>query len=204
MSVQNQIDRIKANVAEAYGAVASMGGTVPETQNVENLAAAINSIPATNIVNAPIGAIIVWSGTEETVPEGWSICNGENGTLDLRDKFVLGAGIEHSVGSTGGSETVTLTVDQMPEHNHRIKYGVQDSGDIIPESFLGAKILYGQVGISTYTGGSQPHSNMPPYYTAIYIQKTGLTPSDYATIEDINAAIGDINAILDAINGEAV
>lgn len=210
MSVQSQINRIKANVADSYAAVSEKGGVVPETQNSGNLAEAINSIPTggdTYLVNAPIGAIIVWSGTEDSVPQGWSICNGENGTLDLRDKFVLGAGT-HEVGETGGSEEVTLTVEQMPQHRHNIYDGAMGSGTtLFPYVSVGSKTGSNRTNsadIATFSGGNNPHPNMPPYYTALYIQKTGVTPSDYATIEDINNAIGNINAILDTINGEVV
>jgi hypothetical protein len=38
------------------------------------------------------GMVILWSGTAATVPEGWAICNGSNGTPDLRDRFVMGYG----------------------------------------------------------------------------------------------------------------
>ena len=39
----------------------------------------------------PFGSIIMWYGATNTVPSGWSLCNGNNGTPDLRNKFVVGA-----------------------------------------------------------------------------------------------------------------
>ena len=66
----------------------------------------------------PVGTIVIWSGTADNIPAGWQLCDGTNGTPDLRDKFVLGAGAAHEVGETGGSEEVTLTVAQMPSHAH--------------------------------------------------------------------------------------
>lgn len=135
------------------------------------------------LVNAPIGAIMIWSGAEDTVPEGWSICNGENGTLDLRDRFVLAAGDGHEVGDTGGSEEVTLTVEQMPRHGHSINL-YDDSGTVAQYKYY----ITGQTGNTRYasydtdkSGASAPHPNMPPYYTVLYIQKTGATPTDYVT-----------------------
>lgn len=57
----------------------------------------------------PAGSIIIWSGTASNIPDGWALCDGQNGTPDLRDKFVLGGGGEtHTVGSTGGEETHTM------------------------------------------------------------------------------------------------
>ena len=64
----------------------------------------------------PKGGIIMWSGS--SIPTGWSLCNGANGTPDLRNKFIVGSGTTYSIGASGGSESVTLTVAQMPSHNH--------------------------------------------------------------------------------------
>lgn len=52
----------------------------------------------------PVGGIILWSGSIASIPSGWVLCNGSNGTPDLRDRFVLGAGTT-AVGATGGSSS---------------------------------------------------------------------------------------------------
>jgi microcystin-dependent protein len=49
---------------------------------------------------------------------GWALCDGSNGTPDLRDRFIVGAGGSYNVGDTGGMEEVTLTTSQLPEHDH--------------------------------------------------------------------------------------
>jgi hypothetical protein len=51
----------------------------------------------------PKGGIILWAGTVAAIPTGWALCNGTNGTPDLRDKFVIGAGSTYAVAATGGS-----------------------------------------------------------------------------------------------------
>lgn len=51
----------------------------------------------------PSGGIIMWSGSIASIPAGWYLCNGSNGTPDLRDKFVVGAGSTYAVAATGGS-----------------------------------------------------------------------------------------------------
>ena len=66
----------------------------------------------------PKGGIIMWSGS--VIPLGWALCNGTLGTPDLRGKFIVGSGTTYSIGASGGSESVTLTVAQMPLHNHDI------------------------------------------------------------------------------------
>jgi hypothetical protein len=55
----------------------------------------------------PSGGIILWSGSVVSVPDGWALCDGENGTPDLRDRFVVGAGDSYEAGTTGGAASVT-------------------------------------------------------------------------------------------------
>lgn len=81
----------------------------------------------------PQGGIIMWSGSVASIPAGWALCNGSNGTPDLRDRFVIGAGGTRAPGATGGSNTTSsagahshsgatggtaLTTAQMPGHTH--------------------------------------------------------------------------------------
>lgn len=66
----------------------------------------------------PVGGIIMWSGSIASIPSGWALCNGSNGTPDLRDRFVVGAGSSYNPGATGGANSVTLTTAQMPSHSH--------------------------------------------------------------------------------------
>ena len=64
------------------------------------------------------GMIILWSGNTGNIPSGFVLCNGSNSTPDLRDRFVVGAGSSYNPGSTGGSNSVTLSTTQIPSHNH--------------------------------------------------------------------------------------
>ena len=68
----------------------------------------------------PSGGIIIWSGSIANIPSGWALCDGdpENGTPDLRDRFVVGAGSTYAVDATGGADTVTLSTSNMPAHTH--------------------------------------------------------------------------------------
>jgi len=66
----------------------------------------------------PVGGIIMWSGSVASVPTGWALCDGTSGTPDLRNRFIVGAGSAYSPGNSGGSDGVTLTVDQIPSHSH--------------------------------------------------------------------------------------
>lgn len=84
----------------------------------------------------PAGVICMWSGTVATVPGGWALCNGANGTPNLCDRFIVGAGSAYAPKATGGANThahtataasvaagatigaTTLTTAQMPSHTH--------------------------------------------------------------------------------------
>lgn len=133
-----------------------------------------NQINAISVI--PPGLIMIWSGTLTDIPDGWVLCNDTNGTPDLTDKFVLGAGGSYSVEATGGEEAVIFTTDQMPEHAHNYKrhaFNNSESDPATGENVYGAsnKTIDAHMGITDFVGGGQPHNNMPPYYALCYIMK---------------------------------
>jgi microcystin-dependent protein len=70
------------------------------------------------IPTVPAGGIIMWSGSVASIPSGWFLCDGANGTPDLRNRFVVGAGSTYNPGDTGGADSVTLSASQIPGHTH--------------------------------------------------------------------------------------
>lgn len=66
----------------------------------------------------PTGCILQWSGSVASVPAGWHLCDGTAGTPDLRDKFVVGAGLSYAVAQTGGAAAVTAASDAQGAHSH--------------------------------------------------------------------------------------
>ena len=70
----------------------------------------------------PAGTIWPWYGQLANMPSGFALCNGSNGTPDLRDRFIVGAGSTYALGATGGANTVTLTAANTPAHIHGIGY----------------------------------------------------------------------------------
>lgn len=68
----------------------------------------------------PTGMIVMWSGAVVAIPTGWNLCDGTNGTPNLKGKFILGAGGDYSPGDTGGEATHVLTEAEMPIHSHDI------------------------------------------------------------------------------------
>lgn len=90
----------------------------------------LNSSLITLIGDAvPIGVIVVWSGAADSIPAGWHLCDGQDGTPDLRGRFVLGSNpvsnrnnalSVRTLNTTGGSEDHVLLSTQMPAHSHAI------------------------------------------------------------------------------------
>ncbi len=78
-------------------------------QQLTSVAYALNA-------NIPKGVIVMWSGTLATIPAGWALCDGSNGTPNLKDKFVVGVGVDFAVavGATGGTKSVDIS------HSHSI------------------------------------------------------------------------------------
>lgn len=75
------------------------------------------------------GMIMIWSGAIGTIPSGWALCNGTNGTPDLRDRFVVGAGSTYAVAAVGGVNTVALSSNEIPSHAHSFSGSTSGAGD---------------------------------------------------------------------------
>ena len=132
----------------------------------------------------PSGVIVMWSGSIASVPSGWYLCDGNNSTPDLRNRFIVGAGSTYSVAGTGGSadaivvsHTHTATVTD-PGHAHTFVYesglaqngsGRNGVGGTAPFS-TNSQVTGISVSNST-TGSSGTNANLPPYYALAYIQK---------------------------------
>ena len=91
----------------------------------------------------------MWSGPVSAIPAGWALCDGTNGTPDLRDRFIVGAGGGYDVGDTGGLDSVTLTTSQLPSHSH-------GSGTLSASS--AGSHSHGSGTLSTNTTGSHTHN----------------------------------------------
>ncbi len=129
-SIKKNAENIQKNATEIAGLQSRMNNAetaidsldtnmqMAETSirnNADEIAALKNRTTATETAIAnylPIGSIIMFSGTMSEIPEGWAICNGENGTPNLIGKFVKAW---TSAGVTGGNNSVTLTSSNLPE-----------------------------------------------------------------------------------------
>jgi hypothetical protein len=166
----------------------SVGSTIA---TYDNLYGILGTIPAASST-LPTGMILLWSGAIGSIPTGYYLCDGNNGTPDLRDRFLVGAGNTYSVNQTGGSAdaivvshthtaTSTSTVTD-PGHNHTV------SSASSPPNNAGGNAVFGPVTATTSTattgitvatsttnatsGTSGTGANLPPYYALAYIMKS--------------------------------
>ena len=132
----------------------------------------------------PVGGIIMWSGSTASIPTGWALCNGANGTPNLLDRFIVGAGSGYGVGATGGANSIALTESEIPSHRHAFPGDDQLSFGNGVGGWSEAAVGYfnydatsrnsggqGTMWLTGFTGGSQAHENRPPYYALAFIMR---------------------------------
>ena len=150
-------------------------------QTLDNIYPILQNAPATSSA-IPSGGIILWSGSTGSVPSGWYLCDGTNGTPDLRNSFIVGAGNTYAVGATGGS-TDAIVVSHThsitdPGHVHTVNaynggFGVGNAAattTTTPSTPFNTGSAVTGISINT-AGVSGTGANLPPYYALAYIQK---------------------------------
>jgi len=115
------------------------------------------------------GMIMLWGSVEP--PAGWLICNGQPGTPDLRDRFIVSCGATYLAGDTGGASSTALTLNMIPDHTHGAVQQDTSSGTVTSgNSFCALGGTTGGINNAGYTPGT-PVPTLPPYYALYYIQK---------------------------------
>ncbi len=136
----------------------------------------------------PRGSVVAW--TKDTIPKGWAICDGTNGTPDLRGRFIVGTGqgdglTLRNLGSYGGEENHVLTSDEIPSHGHSTTiYGGFTAIRAAAATSSHCTTTLNDEN-SPFNLSSNPidsnnnnqeittaaHNNMPPFYVLYYIMK---------------------------------
>lgn len=144
-----------ANVADTdYIGLDDVSATTGKKMLMSELASYIGSSVL------PSGCIIMWSGTTSNIPTGFALCDGNNGTPDLRDRFIIGAGNTYTAGATGGATTHTHTYS-----------GKTDYGTNYPSVYRGTETTANGAHDHTYSGTTSASSSLPPYYALCFIMK---------------------------------
>jgi len=109
------------------------------------------------------GIIILWYGSITNIPLGWQVCNGTNGTPDLKNKFLVGAGDDYDVDDSGG----------------RLRYAHDFTGSGHLHVMQGGAIVQGGFATQDKTdfrgiaGTTYYVDTSPPFYSLVWIQKMG-------------------------------
>lgn len=141
-------------------------------------------------------AIVLWHGPLVDIPTGWLLCDGNNGTPDLRDRFVKGVG--NSPGATGGQNTFSMNASEVPphshtggttdtvgDHDHGLDYDRSSGSDKRNTSYSGGDLSPDDYTLETTAAGSHTHpisdtaagggstiDNKPPFYGVAFIMKS--------------------------------
>jgi len=164
-------------------------------QTLDNIYPILQNAPA-SAPAVPTGAILLWSGSTGSIPATWYLCDGTNGTPDLRNSFIVGAGSTYAVNATGGTADAIVV-----SHTHTATSVVTDPGHFHVSGSPQDYNIYGTTAISatsqktgTQTVSTSPNTstvttgvtvattnanagvsgtnaNLPPYYALAYIMK---------------------------------
>lgn len=216
---QTLVDKLNLtlNTKEDIRRAINEKGVILTDEPFADYADKIRSIPSSAVVDElPIGSIILWFGEESTIPDGWAICDGQDGRPDLRGRFALGVSETHTLGTGGGEEEITLTVSQMPKHKHAINLITSDSshtgvtgnkkepyaiGTQLSGSGASPSWLYFEAPYTTYRehvsfeGLNQAHNNMPPYLAVYYIIKVNslnAQPQTVSAFDELDQQVGTL------------
>lgn len=109
------------------------------------------------------GMILEWDGLIADIPDGFSLCDGTNGTPDLRDKFIKGASAGVEAGGEGGCSS----------HDHAVAgTTAYCSGCYSTSSFSCVGVYYsGMIHMHSFCVTSSSENNLPPYYETLFIMK---------------------------------
>jgi len=163
-----------------------VGGIIKSTQGFEFPDGTVQTS-----AGIPVGGIIMWSGSITNIPDGWALCDGTNGTPDLRDRFVMSVGTGESPGANGGSVNHIHSYSSVPIHSHSISPNPHahsyttlglESGDGANYAWVGGfhivnpTVNTGSTTLSVGNTGSAScttnnASNIPPYYKLAFIMK---------------------------------
>ncbi len=146
LSVQNQVNINSGSLVVSTGDINVNTGSISANGSIVTNgillgdgygASQFRSDGASNSAGpVPRGGIIMWSGSVGTIPAGWALCNGANGTPNLSGRFVIGTGgraeatrqsngtitfgtaVTFAVDATGGADKIILSSTELPNHSH--------------------------------------------------------------------------------------
>ena len=132
-----------------------------------------NGANLTGIQGIPSGVIMMWSGAQNAIPSGFVLCDGQNSTPDLRNRFIVGATDTYSVGATGGATSTNAVLGSVVVYT-----GTEDNPNQVQDASSSYNGINNKNSRDRHQHGTDinhTHSNiptLPPYYALCYIMKT--------------------------------
>ena len=112
------------------------------------------------VLDSMVGMVVAWYGLRADIPDGWQACNGQNGTPDLRDRFIFGCGPAVGLDDVGG--TLTHTHAGESQHHHEINSG---------KNIAAGTGYRHQTLAASNVGETGSADTLPPYLGLWYIMK---------------------------------
>ena len=112
----------------------------------------------------PIGGIIMWNAALGGLPANWQVCDGTNGTPDLHNLFIVGAGGSYNPGNSGGATTINL------EHDHTGTVGASAGGHTHSQGVTGAGASHTHTIVTSTPSASilvDGTTGIPPQYSGL-------------------------------------
>lgn len=129
----------------------------------------------------------MWAGLIASIPSGWALCDGNNGTPNLSGRFIKGT--SSNPGSTGGAATHGHTVTQPDNHA-----AITHSGAAVGNHTVGSIAATGtaavKIGTSGTTAAANSHTHAAPSIDAHSVTQ----PSQHAAQSHSGAAVDTVNS----------
>lgn len=157
---------------------------INNTKNIYERVTVLQSLKGGGV---PVGGIMLWTGNASTIPEGFQLADGTNGTPDLRGKFVMGISDtedDDDLNGTGGDTQHTHamgTISTASAHTHTV-YMNSGGGLVSAQSGFGLAVAMtshnhswsattGSSGSHTHTGTYAASEHLPPYTKYYWIAR---------------------------------
>lgn len=145
----------------------------------------------------PCGSIVMWTGDINNVPSGWALCDGTNGTPNLNDRFPRGTTAPASVGTTGGNNSHSHTVN---DHSHSFSFTDGTGSTTDGTASFNGTTDNATTGISA-TGALGSGYDVSGDENSNYSSSVDVTINDTGHTHGVNGAVSDVTVNLNNISG---
>ena len=161
-----------AAISDVSLAVISTAGKVDGAalNNLANVPSGAGLLPAANVFPSG-GFVSMWSGLVSAIPTGWHLCDGTNGTPDLRDKFIVCTKAGSDPGAVSGNAYVMPHTHTIPNHQHQINANLTTGGRTFAETVAGGVGLTSALTTSDGGGGATSSTGTATAYALAFIMR---------------------------------